>query len=106
VAVAAAVRENVRPPRPSKERGRTKGVRRVQLAFKADQELVDYVEGEAKQEGWSVTTVISDMLATQMELERLLGEKWWDIEADAVRHRSTKASVLADLVAAGLKAKK
>lgn len=102
----AAVRENVRPPRPGKERGRTRGVRRVQLAFKADQDLVEYVQGEAKEEGWSVTTVISDMLSTQMELERALGEDWWGLEAEAVRRRVNKAQVLAELVRAGLRADK
>lgn len=101
----SALREKLRPARHSKERGRTRGVVRELLAFKADLPTVQYVENEAAQEGWSVTTVLHDMVTTQVALEKELGQKWLDIEAEAIRLRTHKGKVLADLVLKGLRAK-
>lgn len=108
MALSAAGVRHLRPPKygPSKERGRTRGVVRQGMAFKADAGLKEYVEAEAKVEGWSVTTVLNDMLTTQADLERALGDKWWVIEGDAVAQRKPKGKVLAELVLAGLGRKK
>ena len=106
MSLQTATRERVRPPRPNKERGRTRGVRREQLAFKADQQIRDYVEAEAKQEGWGVTGVLNDMVATQIDLERALSGEWLEIEARAVRERISKGKVLAGLVLAALRAER
>jgi hypothetical protein len=103
---AISVREHVRPPRQSKERGRTRGVVREQVGFKADPETVEYIDREASIENWTRSTVVHDMVTTQIDLEKELGSHWWEIEAEAVRRRTTKGKVLAALVEAALKAKK
>lgn len=96
----------VRPPRLSKERKRELEAPRKQMNFKPDHDVRAYVDRESRVEGWTATTVVNDMLTTQMDLEVALGEQWWEVEARAMRGHVSKGRVLADLVLAGLRAEK
>lgn len=104
--VAATARQGLRPDRVGTERGRTRGVRRKLLGFKADEAAVEYISQEARTKGWNVTTVLHDMVTTQIDLEKALGVRWWEIEARAVAERTTKGSILAELVLAALRSHK
>lgn len=96
----------MRPPRQSKERKREREEPRKQMNFKPDHEVREYVEQETSVQGWTATTVINDMLTTQMDLEKELAEKWWEIEGRSVTERAPKGKILAELVLAGLRAEK
>lgn len=98
MALTAAKEDKMRPPRTTVQRERTRGKRRKQIGFKPDELLEQYLESEATTQGWTITTVVVDMLETQRQLEEVLGDDWWEIEKLALTERASKGQVLAGLV--------
>lgn len=93
----------MRPPRPGTERPREKGVRRLQMNFKPDLEIRDYIKAEAKTQGWTDSLVLNDMLRTQKEMEEAFGDLWWEVAAEAVRRQTGKGKIIAELALEALK---
>jgi hypothetical protein len=72
------------------------------MAFKPDEDMDRYIRDEAETQGWTVTTVIEDMLKTQKELEEVLGDDWWEVEKLAFVEKKSKGQVLGELVRSGM----
>lgn len=92
-----------RAPRVSTQPARVRGKRRGLVAFKPDSALEEYLRTEATIQGWSLTSVVLDMLTTQRDIEESLGDDWWEIERLANVERIGKGTVIARLALEGLR---